>query len=1263
MTRHAHETARVLFAPEAEADEEVRRLLAPAGFADWRAAHVTLRRMAHGPPERLALAGVLPHLVSALAKAAGPDGVLVALDRFLQSVPDRTTLLRHLREHPRAVQILVTLFAGSRFLSEILLRHPDSFARLVEPRRLAARKPAAQVAAEARRALPGRGSVEEDLDALRRYQRLELLRIGASDLLGLFDLETVTVELSSLADGLVQAALAVAERESGRNASGFGVVAMGKLGGRELNYSSDIDLLFLARADAPAYWKLGERLIEALGRPTAEGFLYRVDMRLRPWGDAGPLVSSVEAWQGYMARHARLWEKQALLKARPVAGDLGAASEGLEGVEPLLFTTSAETVRAEVRAMRQLTEREVRRKGLAASEVKLGEGSIRDVEFVAQFLQLAHGGARPEVRSGNTRLALARLKAAGVLPADDGRVLEEGYVFLRTVEHHLQVMHYRQTHTLPDDEAALDALARRLGFEGEGAGARFLARYREHTAAVRAVYLRHLGGGAGTAAAERPEAPSAERPRAEEHAARMDPSYAETFGDEDIRRHAQLADRLDESRLVAVDATPEPPGLWRVTIVGWDFPGELSLICGLLYANGFSILHGEAFTYEPVAAPEEPPPRRAERGRAVDPFTGRPRPAVPAPAAGRPDPRRKLVDVFTVRPLRGEALSDPWKRFEEDLEVLFRLVRQGRHREARGEIARRAALTQQALAVAATPLYPVDIEIDNEGSGGYTVLRIDAPDTTGFLYELTNALALGKVSIWRLTAASAGMRVRDTLWVTDASGAKITSPARLRELRAATVLIKHFTHILPRSPNPESALLHFGDFLGQLFARPDWPDELASLESPKVLEALARLLGVSDFLWLDFLRMQHANLFPIVKDVDVLAAPRPAAELERDLASAIRSAREAGGDSGDGRTAEPEAAGAASWRDALNAFKDRELFRIDMRHILGRTADIAQFGEELSDLAQIVVKAAFEECERELVAAHGRPRLVDGSPCPMAVSALGKAGGREMGFASDIELLFVYEGEGETDGPQRLTNAEHFERLVRSFVAAIRSRREGVFEIDLRLRPYGGAGSMAVSLDAFRRYYARGGPAWDYERQALIRLRPLAGDAELGRRLVSLRDALVYEGEPPDVASIRAMREKQVRQLVAGGTFNPKFSPGGLVDVEYLVQLLQLRHGRDDPGVRRANTREAMAGLAAAGRLGTEDHERLVAAQSFLRSLVEALRVVRGNARDVTIPPYGSEEFSYLARRLTYGSDVARLKEEMTNAAAAVQELSARLLA
>ncbi len=243
-----------------------------------------------------------------------------------------------------------------------------------------------------------------------------------------------------------------------------------------------------------------------------------------------------------------------------------------------------------------------------------------------------------------------------------------------------------------------------------------------------------------------------------------------------------------------------------------------------------------------------------------------------------------------------------------------------------------------------------------------------------------------------------------------------------------------------------------------------------------------------------------------------------------------------------------------------------------------------------------------------------------------------------------------------------LIRRTYFEKLVRSVINTMQTRQEGIFQIDLQLRPYGKAGSMAVPLGSFRAYYAPDGAAWAYERQALVKMRPMTGDAELGAELCRLRDIYAYESGPFDVTAMRAMRERQVRHLVTGGTFNAKFSPGGLVDIEYLIQGLQINHGAQDKSLRLTNLREAMTALHNAGILSDEDYTRLRKAHTFLRWLINSLRVVRGNARDVTVPPFGSEEFIFLARRLRYEQDVEHLRNDLTRYNADVQEINTRLL-
>lgn len=1197
-------------------EEDALKLLRLVNFENPQIAFERLRSFPKDEVGRKALGECLPMLLHALSDAATPDGSLVNFERFVQCVEDRNGLFRYLAEFPRAVEILIKLFVGSQFLTEILLRNPEYLVKLTNHKRLAEFKSREQFYHEAQEAAGEFSKMPAKMNALRRCQHWELLRIGACDAFGLLDLKSVTVQLSLLTDSIVQASLKLMADSLNLPLDNFAVLAFGKLGGEELNYSSDIDLVFLTKTDATKYWTLGQKLIKALTEATSEGFLYRVDMRLRPWGKSGALVNTVDSHLQYLQKHGRQWEKQALLKARCIAGNYEVGQEFLRRVRPLLFDTPIEELRESVRGMKDRIEAELTKQGRKWGEVKAGAGSIRDVEFTTQFLQLAHGNQYPHVLSFNTLDGLVRLADFGLIHADEYRQLTSGYVFLRTVEHALQLMHHKQTHSLPENDRELAYLARRLDYP---TAQEFLLHYERHCNAIRRVYERYIGG------VDRPPEREFRAPSDQllGHLEHMEPSYVETFPEVKIAKHGKLLDRLSEDNLIEIRAEPAENDHWELTLAGFDLPGDLSMICGLLFVYGFDIVSGNVFTEESFAGSTHA--RESSRSGVK--------------------PRRRFVNVFLVKPPLDLVLPEVWQRYREDLTDLLSLISAGNQRKAQGKLAKRMAVGLQSIPNPPTALFPVNIEIDNEISEQYTVLHIRGTDTIGFLYELSNALNLAEIDVARVVVSSVGESVYDTLYVTNPDKLKIMDENRLKELRAAVVLIKHFTHLLPGSPNPETALLQFRELLEELFKRETWYEDLSSLNRFDVLDALARLLGVSTFLWEDFLRLQHENLFPVVTDTQSLEHRKPKSDLETELDELLKNA-----DDFEARTAE------------LNAFKDREMFRTDMRHIMGCISGFEEFSEELTDVADTVVAGATEICSHELQKRFGVPRLKNDEIAPLTICALGKCGGRELGYASDIELIFLFEDSGRTDGKEQISVSEYYQRFVESFRQTIKARQEGIFQVDLRLRPYGRAGSLAVSFDAFQHYFGREGAAWPYERQALVKLRPVAGDRPFGQRIVKARDQILYAGEPFDVVAMRGMREKQVLQLVKAETINAKLSPGGLVDCEYLVQGLQITHGHKDSRLRTTNTLEAMDTLAEMGLIPNVDYEELREAYIFLRRLIDALRMVRGHAKDLTVPTPESEAFEFLARRLGYDNDSARLQKNLNRSTECIQEISDQLL-
>ncbi len=407
-----------------------------------------------------------------ISEAPDPHLARVALSRVGEHAVAREALDR---ADVRAV--VVRLLGFSTAAADFLLAHPDETAAVADARR------------------PSRADLETELerdvgrlgirDALRRFRHRSLLRVAARDLSNAA-LEDVVAEISDVAEVCLQAACREAAPE------GIAIVALGKLGGAELNYASDVDVVFVHDGSGPERQGAAERacavLVRLLSEPTAEGIALRVDPTLRPGGRRGALSRSLEAMREYYADQAATWERQALIKARPVAGraDLGAAF--VEAVSPFVFPTELEPAAIEeVRRVKVRLEEYVRAAGKATTEVKRGHGGIRDVEFAVQLLQIVHGRRDGRLREPNTLRALAVLANEGYVGREDAAALSDAYRFLRRLEHRLQIVRDLQTHELPADPASRKVIARSLDM----ASARELeAEYERQTGLVRGLHER-----------------------------------------------------------------------------------------------------------------------------------------------------------------------------------------------------------------------------------------------------------------------------------------------------------------------------------------------------------------------------------------------------------------------------------------------------------------------------------------------------------------------------------------------------------------------------------------------------------------------------------------------------------------------------------------------------------------------------------------------------------------------------------------------------
>ena len=368
-----------------------------------------------------------------------------------------------------------------------------------------------------------------------RFRRRELLRIYLHDVRRAHTLVETTEELSNLADAILDFALSLARQdldnrygapqheEGGRTATAeFCVIALGKLGSWELNYASDIDLLFIYSDDGTTagsseqeklsnreyFMKLSETVSKLVGHPAGENAAYRVDLRLRPYGRDGALACSLGEALKYYGKTAQAWERQALIRSRAAAGSSSLFSRFAVAVQPFIYRSdiSVTDALASVRLAKQKIDRSVKRKN-AGFNVKLQRGGIREIEFIAQALQLAHGARDEWLRVAHTLISLGRLADRNLISEQERSDLSEAYTFLRTLEHRLQMEHGLQTHTVPQAESQRSLVARRMGFTAATALADFESALRLQTANVRKAYDRVFAENNGAPTEKRNEEP------------------------------------------------------------------------------------------------------------------------------------------------------------------------------------------------------------------------------------------------------------------------------------------------------------------------------------------------------------------------------------------------------------------------------------------------------------------------------------------------------------------------------------------------------------------------------------------------------------------------------------------------------------------------------------------------------------------------------------------------------------------------------------
>lgn len=514
--------------------EQVTSLLTPFGIRDPVRADASIQSIAGDPYERARFALILSELLASVAQTADPDKALNHWDRFVQTGVSRTQLFDYLKDARRMLHLMCSIFGTSDALAQTLVRDPMLMYWLAEQQVLVRRPSRGELDRATRIAVQNVQAAELKLDALRRIRRREMLRIGVRDLLRLSPVPDTTAALSDLAAVMIQLALEAVEADlqqqhgapvirtrGGKSAkNGFVVMAMGKLGGGELNYSSDVDLLFVHASDDGETRKVGgarasrflrsipnEEYFELLGRalsralsePTHEGYLFRVDLRLRAEGTTGRLSRPVGAYREYYAKRGEGWERLALLKAWPIAGDLTLGQAFLRAARPFVYGAGkapvgrqeAAAVIGEVKAVKDMIDTKMTTRGQERRNVKLGIGGIREIEFLVQAIQVLGGRTVEGLRTRNTLDALSRFKRFGLLSDRHEAALRNAYVFLRDVEHKLQMVDDLQTHALADQDEENMRCAIRLGYTPTNpvqALKQFKADFERHTTQVNRLY-------------------------------------------------------------------------------------------------------------------------------------------------------------------------------------------------------------------------------------------------------------------------------------------------------------------------------------------------------------------------------------------------------------------------------------------------------------------------------------------------------------------------------------------------------------------------------------------------------------------------------------------------------------------------------------------------------------------------------------------------------------------------------------------------------
>ncbi len=448
---------------------------------------------------------IIPKIFQQCRKVPKPDSAIENLCRFVEATGARESFLELFQSNEKFLELLLILFGSSGMLSQILIKRPDLVDVLTDMEAIYRFKLAEKIQEDLNSALKTSPDFESKSLVLRRTKQAEELRIGVRYLIKEADLAGTLKDLSNLADVFLQTVYRIAcEEQKSGNHNDFCIIGMGKLGGHELNFGSDLDVLLVydeGESDPPPegfsgyYSALSQMIYKLTSEMTSAGYAYKIDTELRPEGDAGALVLSVQGYEKYFKSRARIWEQQALVRARFVAGNAEVGKKFIEAVHQFVYQDKFEYGSLiEISRLRERMEQELAKESTKGKNVKLGFGGLADIEFAVQIIQLMHGKKFPRLRQTNTLSALKSFVALGLIDQDMAEELQDSYLFLRNLECALRIIRQTPTNTLPKDNKELAPLARLLGYEdAEIQAGSLLIDYDRHTQRVRKHYRKTIG--------------------------------------------------------------------------------------------------------------------------------------------------------------------------------------------------------------------------------------------------------------------------------------------------------------------------------------------------------------------------------------------------------------------------------------------------------------------------------------------------------------------------------------------------------------------------------------------------------------------------------------------------------------------------------------------------------------------------------------------------------------------------------------------------